>query len=284
MTRAFNQIAGRAGRRGMDQVGYVYAQLIPEATDPREVERILYGRNERINSRFIASYSTILTLYSRFGEECFELFRKSLRNYKAGHFALSSAYRKEEGQIRNRITFLKSCGFLEGTTLTEKGMLAARVNGYEIQAAELYARGAFSGCSPTQLAVVLCALVTEPSRRARRASGGGVGAFRFSHAADKVIRDLRRRERTFKIAAPVEEMDFSYAGSVLSWAEGCSFNDLLAYGLPEGDLVRALRMTVQLLRTLRDTVPDGELSDKMHQALALINRDVVDAQAQLRVG
>jgi hypothetical protein len=43
-------------------------------------------------------------------------------------------------------------------------------------------------------------------------------------------------------------------------------------------------MTVQLLRTLRDTIPDPFIADRMHESLLLINRDVVDAQAELEVG
>jgi len=169
MTRTYNQIAGRAGRRGMDREGFVYAQVLPEVTDPREVERILSGNNERINSRFIASYSTILNLYSQVGDGVYDIFRRSLRNYRQGHFALTPAYEKEEVQIRNRLAFLKACGFLDGTHLTDKGRLAAAVNGYEIQAAELYSSRTFEHCTPPQIAVVMGGLVTEESSRTRRA-------------------------------------------------------------------------------------------------------------------
>jgi hypothetical protein len=40
---------------------------------------------------------------------------------------------------------------------------------------------------------------------------------------------------------------------------------------------------VQLLRTLRDKIPDPFIADLMHEAFLLINRDVVDAQAELEV-
>lgn len=285
MTRAFNQIAGRAGRRGMDPVGYVYAQVIPEATDPRELERIFSGKNERINSRFIASYSTILTLYSRFGDACFEVFRKSLRNFRSGHFSLSSGYQKEENQIRSRIQFLQAAGFLDGTRLTPKGELACKVNGYEIQAAELYHTRALDQCTPAQIAVVLCGLVTDQNSRARRAAMQGPSiSYRFTTHAEKVIAELRRKEKRFAILQPVNEPDFSYAPALLRWAEGGTLNDLVSFGIPEGDMVRSIRMTVQLLRTLRDALPDPELSDRMRSAVELVNRDVVDAQAQLQVG
>jgi superfamily II RNA helicase len=280
-TRHYRQMAGRAGRRGMDEVGHVYAQVVPEAADPAEIERILYGRDEKIASRFLASYSTILTLYSRFGEEAYALFRKSLRNYRKGEFTLTKSYRREEAQIRNRISFLQAAGFLQGRELTPKGALAAAVSGYEVQAAELYFTRSFDGISPQHLAVILAALVTEESRRRPRVAASDI---RLSFGGEKAIHRLRRLEMRHGVAQPVREMDFSLAGPILSWANGGSLKDLESYGVPEGDLIRVLRMTVQLLRTLRDRLDDPFVSEHMHKALLLVNRDVVDAQAELQVG
>jgi len=281
MTREYNQMAGRAGRRGMDEVGYVYSQIIPEATDPRHIERLLYGDNEKINSRFYASYSTILNLYSQFGDEAFDIFRQSLRNFRKGEFSLTKEYKKEEKQIQNRISFLKAAGFLDGTSLTEKGRLAAAVSGYEIQAAELYFSRSFEDVSVEQLPVILAAIITEESRGRKKAVASSV---RLRFAAEKVIHKLRMKEIRFNILMPIREMDFSLAAPVFAWANGCSLAELSGFGVPEGDLVRVLRITVQLLRTLRDKIPDTFLSDNFHEALLLINRDVVDAQAQLEVG
>ncbi len=280
MVRHYNQMAGRAGRRGMDEIGYVYSQIIPEATDPREIERLFFGKNEIISSRFCASYSTILNLYSRFGDGAFELFRLSLRNYRRGAFAFTSSYRQEEDQIKKRISFLQAAGFLDKTNLTEKGRLAAAVNGYEIQAAELYFSRSFEECSPVQLPVVIAAVITEERKsRARRPASD----LRMRFHGESVIHKLRQKEIRFGVDTPVRELDFSCAAPVLSWANGCSLQQLLSFGVPEGDLIRLLRMTVQLLRTLRDTIPDPFIADRMHESLTLINRDVVDAQAELEV-
>jgi hypothetical protein len=43
-------------------------------------------------------------------------------------------------------------------------------------------------------------------------------------------------------------------------------------------------MVIQLLRTLRQNLEDPVISERMHEALMLINRGVVDAQAELEVG
>jgi superfamily II RNA helicase len=281
MTREYNQMAGRAGRRGMDEVGFVYSQIIPEATEVKHLDRLLYGENERINSRFYASYSTILNLYSQFGEQAFEIFRKSLHNFSSGEFTMSNAYRKEELQIVNRIAFLQSAGFLDKQNLTEKGKLAAAVSGYEIQTAELYFSRSFEECSPQQLSVVLAAIITEESRSRRNAPIVNV-TLKFD--AEKVIHKLRNKEIKNHISAPIREMDFSLAPPIFAWANGCSLKELESFGVPEGDLVRVIRMTIQLLRTLRDKIPDPFMADRFHQALVLVNRDVMDAQAQLEVG
>jgi len=280
MVRHYNQMAGRAGRRGMDEVGYVYSQIVPEATDPKEIERLFSGKNELITSRFCASYSTILNLYSRLGDGAFDLFRQSLRNFRKGAFGFTSSYRQEEEQIRKRIAFLHAAGFLDKTNLTEKGRLAAAVNGYEIQAAELYYCRCFEECSAAQLPVIIAAIITEQRRNRARQTASEV---RMRFHGEGIIRKLRQKEIHFGVDMPIRELDFSFAAPVYAWANGCGLQQLLSFGVPEGDLIRLLRMTVQLLRTLRDAIPDPFIEDRLHEALVLINRDVVDAQAELEV-
>ncbi|MDR2579133.1 MAG: hypothetical protein LBC70_10070, partial [Chitinispirillales bacterium] len=127
----------------------------------------------------------------------------------------------------------------------------------------------------------LAGLITEEARSRKGVPVTNI-ALRFD--AEKTIRKLRLKEVKHNIASPIREIDFSMAAPVFAWANGCDLKQLAGFGVPEGDLIRILRMTIQLLRTLRDRIPDPEISDRMDKALDLINRDVVDAQAQLEVG
>ena len=56
-------------------------------------------------------------------------------------------------------------------------------------------------------------------------------------------------------------------------------------GQDGGDLVRTMRMAVQMMRQLRTAVGrDYPLADRLQEAEVCINRDVVDAKRQFELG
>ena len=81
-TREYHQIAGRAGRRGIDTIGYVYAQIEPAYVDPSEVRRVISENIEPIESQFNLSYSSILTLYQKYGDDIYDVYTMSLNNHQ----------------------------------------------------------------------------------------------------------------------------------------------------------------------------------------------------------
>ena len=80
--------------------------------------------------------------------------------------------------------------------------------------------------------------------------------------------------------------DFALNAVVAAWVKGESFESLRRLtSASEGDLVRNLRMALQLMRQLRRLLPRGdELAEKLARAAALMDRDVVDARRQLELG
>lgn len=79
----FLQMSGRAGRRGMDEVGYVTIVGTSFQTPEEVAELVLSGSNP-LESRFSPSYSMVLNLLQRFSlEESKELILKSFGYYSS---------------------------------------------------------------------------------------------------------------------------------------------------------------------------------------------------------
>jgi superfamily II RNA helicase len=62
-----------------------------------------------------------------------------------------------------------------------------------------------------------------------------------------------------------------------------SFDKLMEHlQIDEGELIRYYRMSLQILREMLETPASEEVKDKIRRAVRLINREVVDAEEQLR--
>ena len=80
----FLQMSGRAGRRGMDEVGYVTIVGTPFQS-PEEVAELVLSDANPLESRFSPSYSMVLNLLQRFSlDEAKELILKSFGYFSTG--------------------------------------------------------------------------------------------------------------------------------------------------------------------------------------------------------
>ncbi|MBI4398902.1 MAG: DEAD/DEAH box helicase [Candidatus Omnitrophica bacterium] len=278
-TRDFYQMAGRAGRRGMDTEGFVYVRINPHDVDFHEVEKIVFSKNEPVQSQFNTGYATVLNLYELFGEKLLEIYPKSL------HYHQSSAHSRTTASdlMRAKISLLRDMHYLEAGSLTEKGRFASRLYGYELMLAEMEGEQFLEGLNPVELAVILAALVYEP-RKSDEAPHIPKRFRTLERTAETYIRHIHRREFKYRITPYTKPPHFHLADAVETWCRGVSFDKLMrAATVDEGELVRHFRMVVQLLRQLihAPAVTDS-LKQTASQAVYRINRDVVDAEKQLR--
>ena len=80
----FLQMSGRAGRRGMDEVGYVTI-VGTSFQSPEEVAELVLSDANPLESRFSPSYSMVLNLLQRFSlDEAKELILKSFGYFSSG--------------------------------------------------------------------------------------------------------------------------------------------------------------------------------------------------------
>jgi superfamily II RNA helicase len=284
-TREHHQMSGRAGRRGLDEVGYVYSVVEWPHVRAAEIERVLFGPIEPIRSQFNLSYATLLTLWERLGNRIYTAAEKSFANF----LALKRGWRVVQNkisQIRKKLTVLRHLGYIRDHKLTPKGQFARQIQGYELQVAELLFRGVLKQLSEEELCVLFHAIVYEAKKGdwARKVEDG---RFRWlRRAALGVVEDILRAEDAQELEDRTKPLEFKLAAAVHAWSRGCSWADLESYtGASDGDLVRFFRLALQLLRNAMYALPEGDpLRDKLRGAARRLNRDVVDAERQLRLG
>ncbi len=279
-TRDFYQMAGRAGRRGMDERGTVYVRIHPHDIPYPEVERILYGKNEPIRSQFNAAYATLLNLYRDFGPSLCDVYPRSF------HYFQSSRKRREEAAdlIERKLALLEEMGYLKKEGLPLKGEFAASLFGYELLLSEMQEAGFLDELDEFRLLVLLSGLVFEPRK--------GAPPPPLSHAHERLLKAaehysalIHRRESKLRIFPYTKPPHFHLAPAIEAWARGETFEKLSRLTpTDEGELVRYFRMVIQLLRELLSAPHASErLRRTAQRARVLINRDIVDAERQLRI-
>ncbi len=278
-TRDFYQMAWRAGRRGMDERGFVYSRINPHQTEFQEVIRIINGNPEAIYSQFNATYATLLNLHREFGEKLLEIYPRSLHYYQNS----KRGREKGVGLMERKCHLLRDMNYLAEAGLTGKGEFASCLYGYELLLAEMHESGFLDSLNEIDLNVVLLSLIYEP-RKSEREFDFPKRFRNLARAVENFLAHIHRLERKFSIRPFTKEPFFHLSEDMEKWSRGISFEELMQKSkVDEGELIRYFRMVIQLLRELR-SAPHASTAfqEKTTRALKLVDRDIVDAEKQLR--
>lgn len=289
-TRDYMQMAGRAGRQGLDDKGYVYQLIAAGDLEEAPVERWIQGKPEPVMSRFRMNYSTLLHLVTRIGrdrvheawERSFAAYQTREKNKKA-----RERQRRDQQRVVNRhLELLEELGYLDGDRVTAKGEIARRLGGYELQVTELLFRGSLETLPPRALAMTFVAMIHEERRAAQRpwVPSSMFGGTR--RHIDDVVSDLCQAEARHGIEPGLKRPDWGLTPTVLSWCGGMGMDELEEeLGINPGDVCRVFRMAVQLLRNTRRAIDrDWDIGERLDDAAMGLNRDEVDARRQLELG
>jgi len=280
-TRDFYQMAGRAGRRGIDDEGFVYSRINPNRIDPQDVKRIIYSKPEEVNSQLNTSYATVLNLYEKYKEGLFDIYPLSL------HYFQSQKNRRRDALklLEAKLNLLKEYGYIENGTLTQKGQFAKNVYGYELILSELFAAGILEQLDEVGLGLVTSAIVFEP-RKNQHMPSLTKPIRNVKRLCDEVYLMNKEREAHFRIHPMSKQPYFNLGACMESWLRGTSFDKILQYtDTDEGEVIRYFRMSVQILKEINDAkVTSKILKERIKETVRVINRDIVDAEKQLRTG
>jgi len=263
----------------MDKEGFVYCRVNPFRISPDGVKRVIFGDSEEVKSQLNSSYATILNLYQKHKEGLAEIYPKSFHCFRARKNEQKEAVRL----IEAKINLLKQAGYIENGQLTQKGMFAKTVYGYELILSELYAQGFLEQFDEESLAAISVSVVFEP-RKNQRITRLSKRSQSLKNICQDLFVSIKDKETNLRIYPFSKPPFFHLSEAIYLWMRGKSFSEVLqCTDTDEGEVVRYFRMSIQILREIRDAeVATPLLRKKISSAIRLVNRDVVDAEKQLR--
>ncbi len=289
-TRDYMQMAGRAGRQGLDEKGYVFQLLSTSELQEAPVKEWVSGSPEPVMSRFRMNYSTLLHLVQRLGREQVNIaWDKSFAAWQGREKNVKAREKQQKIQqriINRHLEMLQDLGYLDGDVVTPRGELAKMLPGYELQLTELLFRGVLEDAPPRALAMVATAMIFEERRANQRTFVPFAMFGDLRNRVDEVIGDLCQAEARYGIGPEMKRADWGLTPAALAWYSGASMDDLEHdLGVNPGDVCRVLRMAIQLLRNVRRSIDKKwDLAARLEEAAQALNRDEVDARRQLELG
>ncbi|MCX7661928.1 MAG: hypothetical protein N2Z79_04510 [Candidatus Omnitrophica bacterium] len=274
-----SQLAGRAGRRGIDKVGFVFCRINLNKIKPDVVKDIVFGKSEEVKSQFNLSYATILNLYERYQDKLIEVYPLSLHYFQSKKYEQKDALRL----LQAKINLLKELNYIKDNILTPKAKFAQNIYGYELILSELYEEQVLEQLDEFDLGILSVAVVFEPrknqilpklSKRTRK----------IKYICEEFYSHIKQKEQKYRIYPFSKPFYFNLSPAVEGWLSGTSFQKIkLLTDTDEGEIVRYFRMAVQILREIQDAQGISYiLKNKVKDTLHVLNRDIIDAEKQLR--
>ncbi len=255
------QMTGRAGRRGRDNVGFVV--LAPgQFQNPKKIAELLSSKPDPLESRFRATYTSLLNLLDAFGnfaqvreiaERSFA-FRES-RRMSADSRGVDGAEMLSDQiwePFERRAKVLDHFGYLDfdGEKVTETGKWLADLRiDRPLLVGEGLSQGVFDDLKISEAAGLMASVASDADRsygemRASRRMTDILANFEDLVVAVSNIEYKNRVE-------PAEEINYSAAAAAERWTAGMDWDELvMRTRAEEGDLVRLLSRTGEALRQL----------------------------------
>jgi superfamily II RNA helicase len=266
-SKEYFQLAGRAGRRGLDTIGYAVGVF--DGKEEGLIEKIITltsGDTEPIRSQFTLSFNTVLHLIANHSPEEREVILKS--NF--GYFVLrqEGSHVRIMATFRNKIKELVKMGYLTpDEKITWKGNFLRNIYANELLLGEVFATDLHNEFDEVELCVLISAIVYEERKNAEFKFGA---LKNYESILAKLRKNAYAHDKLNKLALK------RLALLITRWAEGAEFTEILKYtDVPEGDLVHVFLRVCDAMRQLRHATDDEGLKGKLSGCLNRMYRDVV---------
>jgi ATP-dependent RNA helicase HelY len=281
-----HQMTGRAGRRGMDKIGFALA--VPgRYMDLRLVARMLSSRPGKVVSRIRINFSLVLNLLlSHTPAQVEELLKRSFATWLLISKAEDSRRKSRMADIHEvlwedfvrHVDFLKETGFVgDDDRLTTDGLWASQLRvDQPLLVAECLRQGLLPEGDAAQMAGVFACLVNE--RETDDRMEGRLVPNRLKKTVTRIQKKLTGFARHMKSRGfDVRQFYLRPAAMTHAWASGYPWENIIKeYGMAEGNLAMLMMRTADNLRhtaNLIDVFPDAAATAR--EAIGLIMKEPV---------
>ncbi|MGD1011942.1 MAG: helicase-related protein, partial [Acidimicrobiales bacterium] len=285
----YTQLTGRAGRRGIDEVGYAAVLCSPFHTFG-DVARIAGGHPRALTSSFRPTYNLVVNLVRRHSrEDAYTLVSSSFAQYLTDEDLV--------GELDAVRGVLERRGYLDGWSVTKAGgRLAGLYHEADLLVAEALESGQLDELDPASLAAVASGFCYE-ARRERDAPLPAPSAkvSRRLEAIQDLSEALAAEERREHL--PVSRgVDSGFARLIHDWAVGHDLRRILqpsagpgrrgrraAAVMTGGDFVRNIKQVIDLLRQVSMVAERPDTANSARVAAERLLRDVVAASSVVTI-
>ncbi len=274
----YQQMTGRAGRRGLDAVGHAVVPWAP-GVSTAAVAALATSPAPELRSSFRPGYNLAVNLVRRYpADEAHYILDRSFAQFldRRHHHALSR-------RLDRALGLLERFGYVDRAAwrLTARGMLLVSIyHESDLLVSEALAEGLFDDLDPPALAAVVsaCTFETRAGRWRAEPDPPRPVAGRLERLA-AVGERLRAEEQAAQLPR-TRAPDAGFADAAWRWARGQRLEQVLERAeLAPGDFVRNAKQLVDLLRQLAVVSGRPDTAHSARRAAESLQRGVVAASA-----
>ncbi|MCK4927316.1 MAG: hypothetical protein KAS11_02535, partial [Candidatus Aenigmarchaeota archaeon] len=252
--KEYFQIAGRAGRRGIDKVGFAYAVIDMQDFNYQQLKNITEDDTDPIKSQFRLSVNTVLNLVKQHNAE-------EIKHILCKNFSTYQKYGKRYDTVKSTEIYrnynnlykdLESLGYIENGNLTAKGNFSTRIYYDEIAIGEIFATKFYKTLDEYDILLILAALAYENKPKDEF----------FNMFKQMSVKKLMLKIKSDSYLREVEQLSFIESITAIvypCYKESSIFDIIDNTNLLEGDVIRLFRQVLDIIGQIRNATDDPDL-------------------------
>ncbi|PIN75115.1 hypothetical protein COV18_05170 [Candidatus Woesearchaeota archaeon CG10_big_fil_rev_8_21_14_0_10_37_12] len=265
-SKEFFQIAGRAGRRGMDKTGLAVAVVHRPSLELKQVSNLVKGDTLPLMSQFKLSYNTVLNMVHLHNEaEIDKILKMNFFTFQQseGNIDDVDVVRSIKARYEKAVKKLKVMNYISKDCLTDLGMFTTKIFSNELEISQMFATKFKDRLDEYDVLLLIGSLVYEPKREAKF----------FQIFPSKKIATLVNKLKDHPYLKNQEWYKHmtNLSAFLKPCSEGKKFVDILRNAnMPEGDVIRFLMQLLDRLEQIDRASDDFDFKKKVQNCKDMI--------------